>query len=112
MNSFASFPRRGVGRSAYVEPRFPNELSSGNDVFRRDRFRYFRADTAAPVAPDRKTNEDQIGRDKGRDIGFAANTEAVAVQTGSEDKVHSVPRHQDGQKTNDAGNNEAELSPP
>src|SRR5205823_14078877 len=46
------------------------------------------------------------------DIGFAANAEAVAVQSFSKDEVDAVPRHQDREKTNHARDDETEFGPP
>src|SRR5205809_3371235 len=64
------------------------------------------------MTPDRECDKEQISDDESSDIGFAANAEAVAVQSFSKDKVDAVPRHQNGEKTNHTRDHEAEFGPP
>src|SRR5438477_12966537 len=64
------------------------------------------------MTPDRECDKEQIGDDESSDIGFAANAEAVAVQSFSKDEVDAVPRHQDREKTNHARDDETEFGPP
>src|SRR5438094_9671686 len=64
------------------------------------------------MTPDRECDKEQIGDDESSDIGFAANAEAVAVQSFSKDEVDAVPRHQNREKTNHARDDETEFGPP
>src|SRR6266568_8064974 len=64
------------------------------------------------MTPDRECDKEQISDDESSDIGFAANAEAVAVQSFSKNEVDAVPRHQDRKKTNHARDNETEFCPP
>lgn len=50
----------------------------------------------------------QISDDESSDIGFTANTEAVTVQSLSENEIHAVVRHQDSV---DRGNREISALP-
>src|SRR5205807_378510 len=47
-----------------------------------------------------------------RDISLAANAEPITVQTFAEHKVHAVPSHQDGEKTNHARHDKTKFCPP
>src|SRR5438552_11560975 len=67
---------------------------------------------ARPVTPDRKRDKQKIDNYEGRDIGLAADTEAVGMKSFSEHEIDSVPRHQDREKTDDACHDQTELGPP
>src|SRR2546430_15837441 len=64
------------------------------------------------MTPDRECDKEQIGDDESSNVGFAADAEAVTVQSFSKDEVDAVPRHQDGEKTNHARDDETEFGPP
>src|SRR5438552_12177369 len=64
------------------------------------------------MTPDRECDKEQIGDDESSNIGFAADAEAVTVQSFSKDEVNAVPRHQDREKTNHARDDETEFGPP
>src|SRR5438445_9985595 len=64
------------------------------------------------MTPDRECDKEQISDDESSNVGFAANAEAVTVQSFSEDEVDAVPRHQDRKKTNHARDDETEFGPP
>src|SRR5436309_480058 len=67
---------------------------------------------AGAITPDRECNKKQISDDESSDVGLAADAEAIAVQSFSKNKVDAVPRHQDREKTNHAGDDKTEFGPP
>ncbi len=74
----------GIGGSGYSLHRCalglnPTEFSDGT--------------CASSTAPDRKRDEQEIKNNKDSDICLAADAEAVAMQTFTQNKVHAVPRH-------------------
>src|SRR6266568_7511170 len=66
--------------------------------FSRQRYCAF----AGAVSPDRECNEQKIGNHECRNVSLAADAEPITVQTFAEHKVHAVPGHQHGEKTNHA----------
>jgi hypothetical protein len=67
---------------------------------------------ACAIAPYRKTDKQEIKNNKGCDVGLTADSEPVTVQSFAENKVHAVPSHEHGEKTDDAGDDQAKLRPP
>src|SRR5213082_10205 len=67
---------------------------------------------AAAISPDRKRNKKKIKKDKYCHVRLAADTESIAMQTFAQNKIHTVPRHQHSEKTNNARNCQTELRPP
>src|ERR1700731_4632526 len=66
----------------------------------------------AAIAPNGESNEQQVSDDETDDISLAAEAEAVAVQSFSQDEIDAIPRHQNRQETNYARDDQTKLRPP
>src|SRR5438445_13766856 len=67
---------------------------------------------ARSIPPDREHDEEKVEKYEGCDVSFAADSESVGMQTFAQNKIDAVPRHQHGQQTNRAGDNQSKFSPP
>src|SRR4029453_5479435 len=67
---------------------------------------------ASSISPDGKGDKQKIKNHKGRHVRFAADAKSITVETFAHQKVHALPPHKHGEKTNDTRNCQAELGPP
>src|SRR4051812_44730745 len=67
---------------------------------------------AGPISPNGEDHEKQIQANEGDHVSFAADAEAIAVESFAENEIDSIPRHQDGEKTKHARHHQPKLCPP